>query len=110
HPDSGFHPHPGLNAGITDGFLAQKITKRGAGAQLPPGTPDLRDKIPADRGFGDLECPCRYQEREGVRTMKSRNFLAIVLAAGFAVMAGPAAAAGAVSQLSGTLSVRKADG
>src|SRR4051812_50091121 len=42
--------------------------------------------------------------------MKSRNFLAILLAAGLAVLAGPAAATGAVSQLSGTLSVRKSDG
>jgi hypothetical protein len=42
--------------------------------------------------------------------MKSRNFLAILLATGFAVATDPAAANGAISQLSGTLSVRKSDG
>jgi hypothetical protein len=44
----------------------------------------------------------------------TRKFLAVSVAAGlasaFALMAGPAAAAGNVSQLAGTLSVRKADG
>jgi hypothetical protein len=47
---------------------------------------------------------------KGPAMMNSRHILAALLAVGFALIAGPAAAAGAISQLSGTLSVRKADG